>query len=123
MKIKRFVGFVLLGLVASSCSPDKAVTTVPSDLPNGKILIRGSNTVGEELAPALIAAYKQEHPSAQFDLETKGTSYGFGALMGGYCDIAGASRLPNKDESEVAQYRNVELNDYVIGAYAVAIVV
>jgi phosphate transport system substrate-binding protein len=46
-----------------------------------------------------------------------------GALMGGFCDIAGASRLPLKEELEVAQFRNVELNDYVIGAYSVAVVV
>lgn len=43
--------------------------------------------------------------------------------MGGYCDIAGASRLPTKEELEVAQFRNVELNDYVIGSYAIAVVV
>jgi phosphate transport system substrate-binding protein len=46
-----------------------------------------------------------------------------GALMGGFCDIAGASRLPDKEELEVAQYRNVELNDHIVGAYSVAVVV
>jgi phosphate transport system substrate-binding protein len=43
--------------------------------------------------------------------------------MGGFCDIAGASRLPFKEELEMAQYRNVEYNDHVIGAYSVAVVV
>ncbi len=79
--------------------------------------------MGEELAPKLIAEYKKTHPEVTFDLESKGTSYGMGALMGGYCDIAGASRLPTNEEMEVAQLRNVELNDYIIGAYAVAVVV
>ncbi len=119
--LKQGVSLILFSVLAAGCSPDKPVAQAPAA--TGKITIRGSNTVGEELAPQLIAEYKKDHPNAAFDLETKGTSYGMGALMGGYCDIAGASRLPTKEELEVAQYRNVELNDYVIGAYAVAIVV
>lgn len=117
----RVFSLVLLGGIAgcSPSAPPPAATTAPS----GKIVIRGSNTVGEELAPALIAAYKKDHASASFDLDTKGTSYGMGALMGGFCDIAGASRTPNTNELEVAQYRNVELDDHVIGAYGVAVVV
>jgi phosphate transport system substrate-binding protein len=106
--------------LAAGCSPSGPQNETP---PSGKIIVRGSNTVGEELAPRLIAAYKKEHPAAAFDLETKGTSYGLGALMGGFCDIAGASREPNKNEQEVAKFRNVELNDYVIGHYSVAVVV
>lgn len=114
---------LLTGLLLTSCS--EKTTPAPADeaRTDGKILIRGSNTIGEELAPKLIVAYKKDHPSAGFDIETKGTSYGMGALMGGFCDIAGASRVPSKEELEVAQFRNVELNDYVIGAYAVAVVV
>jgi len=122
MKIKKIAGYILLGLIASSCSQNQPAAQ-QSELPGDKIVIRGSNTVGEELAPALIAAYKKENSKTQFDLESKGTSYGFGALVGGFCDIAGASRPLNPDESEVAQSHNVQLNDYVIGAYAVAVVV
>jgi phosphate transport system substrate-binding protein len=118
--ILKHSGLILLGVLAG-CSPANPPTTEAP--PSGKITIRGSNTVGEELAPALIAEYKKAHPNAVFDLETKGTPYGFGALAGGFCDIAGASRLPSKDEAEVLQFRNTELNDHVIGAYSVAVVV
>ena len=103
--------------------PASRTSVTPDTAPSGKIIIRGSNTIGEELAPRLISEYKKEHPAAGFDLETKGTSYGMGALMGGFCDMAGASRLPLKEELEVAQFRNVELNDYTIGAYSVVVVV
>ena len=111
---------VLLAVMVAGCHAGKPAAT-PDD--GGKVVIRGSNTVGEELAPQLIAEYKKSHPAAGFDLESKGTSYGMGALMGSFCDIAGASRLPLKEELEVAQFRGVELNDYVIGAYGVAVVV
>jgi phosphate transport system substrate-binding protein len=114
------VSLILLGLAVASCSEKKNASSAAG---GEKVIIRGSNTVGEELAPKLIAEYKKAHPDVAFDLESKGTSYGMGALMGGYCDIAGASRLPTKEELEVAQFRNVEFNDYVIGSYAVAVVV
>jgi phosphate transport system substrate-binding protein len=117
----RNLSLILVGLMVAGCPAGKQ--SVPETVPLEKITIRGSNTVGEELAPRLIAEYKKDHPTAGFDLECKGTSYGMGALMGGYCDIAGASRLPLKEELEVAQFRNVELKDHVIGAYCVAVVV
>jgi phosphate transport system substrate-binding protein len=119
----RSVGLILLGVMVAGCPAGKQTAETPETTLPGKIVIRGSNTIGEELAPRLISEYKKEHPAASFDLECKGTSYGMGALMGGFCDIAGASRLPLKEELEVAQFRNVELNDYVIGAYSVAVVV
>jgi len=119
----RSVSLILLGVVVAGCPAGKQTSETPETALFGKIVIRGSNTIGEELAPRLISEYKKDHPSAGFDLETKGTSYGMGALMGGFCDMAGASRLPLKEELEVAQFRNVELNDYVIGAYSVAVVV
>lgn len=119
-------GLILLSLVLAGCpsgnqSQNSPTATQPAA--GNKVVIRGSNTIGEELAPKLIAEYKKGHPQIEFSLETKGTSYGMGSLMGGQCDIAGASREPLKEELEVAKFRGVELNDYVIGAYSVAVVV
>ena len=88
-----------------------------------KIIIRGSNTIGEELAPRLIADYKKTHPDAAFDLEFKGSSYGIGALMGGYCDIAGSSKAIAKEQAEIAQIRGVQFKEYLLGAYTVSILV
>jgi phosphate transport system substrate-binding protein len=88
-----------------------------------KIIIRGSNTIGEELAPRLIAEYKKDHKDAAFDLEFKGSGYGIGALMGGYCDIAGSSKPIVKEQEEIAQIRGVQFKEYVIGAYTVSILV
>jgi len=87
-----------------------------------KVVIRGSNTIGEELGPRLIAEYKKEHPAADFDLAPKATGYGMAALIAGQCDIAGASRLPTSEEQELARMRGVELADYIIGAYGVTVV-
>ncbi len=116
----RNASLILIGIVVAGCPGSKPTS---GTAPSGKITIRGSNTIGEELAPQLIAAYQKNHPAITFDLESKGTGYGFGALMGGFCDIAGASRLPFKEELEMARYRNVEYTDHVIGAYSVAVIV
>jgi phosphate transport system substrate-binding protein len=88
-----------------------------------KIAIRGSNTIGEELAPQLAAEYKKSHAEAAFDLEFKGSAYGIGALMGGYCDIAGSSKPVSKEQEEISQIRGVKFKEYAIGSYAVSILV
>lgn len=88
-----------------------------------KIVIRGSNTIGEELAPHLIAEYKKNHTNITFDLESKGTAYGIGALIGGYCDIAGASQPMGKAQQEIADIRGVHIKEYVLGSYSVSVLV
>ena len=88
-----------------------------------KVAIRGSNTIGEELAPALVAEYKKNHKDTAFDLEFKGSGYGIGALMGGYCDIAAASKPVSKEQQQIAEIRSVTFKEYVIGSYTVSILV
>lgn len=88
-----------------------------------KIVIKGSNTVGEELAPRLIAEYRKDHPGMAIDLETRGTGSGFYGLFAGACDIATASRGMLTNEEAQAKSRGIQLNDAVIGSYAVAVIV
>jgi phosphate transport system substrate-binding protein len=88
-----------------------------------KVVIKGSNTVGEELAPRLIAEYKKDHPRLTIDLETRGTGSGFYGLFVGACDIATASRGMLTNEEAQAKSRSIQLNDNVIGSYAVAVIV
>lgn len=106
---------LFLTLLLASCSGEKSNTDT--------IVIRGSNTVGEELAPRLIAEFKKENPALNFDLEFKGTSYGIGALMVERCDIAAASRNLTTNELELARDRSIVFNDYAIGAYSVDVIV
>jgi phosphate transport system substrate-binding protein len=107
------VGLMLLGVIFAGCSGGKA----------DKVVIRGSNTVGEELAPRLTAEFRKAHPNVAFDLEFKGSTYGFGALMVGRCDIGAASREVTTNELDMAQSHNVAFNEYIIGNYSVAVVV
>jgi len=112
----RGIGLILLSFIVAGCPAGKTVT-------EEKVVIRGSNTIGEELAPRLIAEYKKEHSAVVFDLESKGTGYGLGNLLAGGCDIAAASRMVTTNEIAMARDRGIELNEYIIGDYSVAVIV
>jgi phosphate transport system substrate-binding protein len=112
------LAIMLVGASLVGCNNKSSNNSTPP-----KIVIKGSNTVGEELAPRLIAEYKKDHPAITIDLETRGTGSGFYGLFAGACDIATASRGLLTNEQAQAESRKVQLNDAIIGAYSVAVVV
>src|SRR5882724_7173800 len=77
--------FTYITLSFSGCSDS---SQPPAKVTSGKVVIKGSNTLGEELVPRLIAEYKKDHPGVSFELESKGTATGFSALLAGQCDVA-----------------------------------
>jgi phosphate transport system substrate-binding protein len=88
----------------------------------GKITIKGSNTVGEELAPRLIAEYQKDHSGVTISLESKGTGTGISNLIAGTCDIASASRVATQEELHQAQAAGIDFNVHTIGHYSVAVI-
>src|SRR5580704_2155139 len=99
LRVARNLALALAGAMLAGCpAGNQSATTTTGSPTSGKIVIRGSNTVGEELAPRLIVEFKKDHPTADFDLEAKATGYGLAALRAGLCDIAAASRPANKEE-------------------------
>ena len=95
----------------------------PPNTLTGKVVIKGSNTFGEELGPGLIAGYKQRQPGVVIELETKGSVSGFPALVAGECDIASSSRPPTSNELEQARSQGIVFNEYTVGSYGVAVIV
>ncbi len=111
---------LFVALLFSGCSDDKP-TIDPSA--KGQVAVKGSNTFGEELAPRLMAAYKQTRPNVGIAVESKGSVSGIAALIAGECDIAAATQNLTPDELSQARARGVELKEYVIGYYGVAVIV
>jgi phosphate transport system substrate-binding protein len=109
------IAFILQGC-SDQASRNQNVTT-------GKVVIKGSNTIGEELGPRLIAEYKKEKPGITIELESKGTASGFSGLLSNQCDIAAASRVVAPGELSAAESNHVSFNCYMIGSYAVAVIV
>jgi phosphate transport system substrate-binding protein len=117
-----------LALLVAGCPGNTSSNNNPSNQSPpaskaDKVVIRGSNTIGEELAPRLIAEFKKEHPNISFDLEAKATGYGLAALRAGQCDIAAASRPLIAEETDLNKTAGIELGDHFLGAYSVAVVV
>jgi len=126
--VKNF-GLLLLGLLMAGCpagnqTSDSAGSGNASSPASGNnVVIRGSNTIGEELAPRLIAEFKKDHPTITFELEPKATGYGMAALRAGQCDIAAASRPAIEEELELTKASGMEMGEYILGAYSVAVVI
>jgi len=112
--MRRWLSILMLVAVVG-CSPEKPVT--------GKIVIKGSNTFGEELGPRLIVEFRKHQPDVTVEIESKGSGSGFAALLAGECDMAASSRLISEDEQRLAKAHGLTLNDNVIGSYGVAVVV
>lgn len=105
--------FVLAGLVAALAMAARAE----------RVVVKGSNTFGEELAPQLIAAFHRARPDITVELESKGSGSGIQALIDHGCDIAASSRAMSEDELRRARSRGVVLRNYTIGYYGIAVVV
>jgi phosphate transport system substrate-binding protein len=114
---------LVAGCPADKQSPGAAGNSTPTSSKPDKVVIRGSNTIGEELAPQLIAEFKKDHPKITFDLEAKATGYGLAALRAGQCDIAAASRPLIAEETDLNKTSGIEMGDHILGAYSVAVVV
>jgi phosphate transport system substrate-binding protein len=123
------IGLVLGCLFVTGCPASKQTngsTTDNTTQPAPKtdtVVIRGSNTIGEELAPHLISVFKRANAGINFDLESKATGYGMAALRIGQCDIAAASRAAIQIDLDLAKENGLEMNDYLLGYYSVAVVV
>ncbi|HSU55630.1 MAG TPA: phosphate ABC transporter substrate-binding protein [Candidatus Dormibacteraeota bacterium] len=115
--------FTLLATVGLLVGCSQGSSTAQTKPLQGKLQVKGSNTVGEELAPKLIAEYKKEQPGVTVELESKGTGSGLAALASGQCDVAAASRVVTSAELMTAQSKGIELNAHTIGSYSVAVVV
>ena len=89
---------------------------------NERVVIKGSNTFGEELAPRLVAAYRAENAAAVIVVESKGSGTGISALLSGECDIASSSRYATEDELRLARSRGIRLKSTLIGFYGVSVI-
>jgi len=116
-KAPLLIAFAIIGGCSEQATTDNAA------IDKDNIVVRGSNTVGEELAQRLTQEYSKTHSGVKFDTEFKGSSYGLGALMVDRCDIAATSRLVTTNDVAFGKDRNVDFDDHPIGSYAVGVVV
>lgn len=128
--LKQAVGIDLIGMFrgkgsSTSSSPSPEPSSGASK--SGKINIKGSSAIGNELAKDWAQDFMSSHSGTVVLIETKGTSTGFQALIKGEAEIAAASRPANDKEKEEATKAGFSLDssesEHIIGFDAIAIVV
>jgi len=87
------------------------------------IRIKGSETIGAELAPALARAYEDVSHSALVTVEALGSSTAFTGLLDGSAEIGASSRSMIEAELAKAEGLNLRLREFVIGYDGVVVVV
>ena len=88
-----------------------------------RLAIKGSDTIGGALGPALITAFEARQSDVAIELEALGSSTGFAGLFDGSADVAASSRPAEPAEVEAAARLGVRLEELVIGYDGIAIVV
>ncbi|MBL8196425.1 MAG: substrate-binding domain-containing protein [Blastocatellia bacterium] len=91
------------------------------------IRIKGSSAIGDKLGKDWAQEFMNSNAGKIVLIETKGTSTGFQALIGGEADIAAASRPANEKEEQAAQAAGFSLvsadSEHTVAFDAIAIAV
>ena len=87
------LSLILLSAAFAGCSGGKGE----------KVIMLGSNTIGEELAPQLIAEYKKEHPTVAFELRIQRNHLRARGTVGGPVRHCGSFTGGDHERSLVGQ--------------------
>jgi phosphate binding protein len=89
----------------------------------GSITVKGSDTIGGELGPALARRFEQLHPGVQVVWEALGSKTAFVGLFDGSAALGASSRQVNEAEYKEAQRLGVDLQEFTLGFDGIAAVV
>ena len=88
-----------------------------------RLRVKGSDTIGGALGPALVAAFAAKHPDTSIEIEALGSGTGFVGLFDGSADVAASSRAVKPEELDQAERLGVRLEELVLGYDGIAVVV
>jgi phosphate transport system substrate-binding protein len=88
-----------------------------------KLVIKGSDTLGAKLVPALKEAYVAKNPGVNFEIAAEGSTTGIAAIIDGTAQIGMASRRATAVEVSNAQAKGVAMTPTVVAYDGIAIVV
>jgi ABC-type phosphate transport system substrate-binding protein len=87
------------------------------------IRVKGSDTIGGELGPALARAFEAASPGVTVAWESLGSATAFGGLLDGSADLGASSRPVSDDELARTRELGVELREFVLGYDGVVLIV
>ena len=89
----------------------------------GRIVIKGSDTLGAKLVPQLAEAFKAEHAGTSFEIAAEGSTTGLAALIAGTADIGMSSRHAKSTELSAADAKGIHLQPTIVAYDGIAIIV
>jgi phosphate transport system substrate-binding protein len=87
------------------------------------LTVKGSDTVGGELGPALARAFEATSPGASVRWEGLGSATAVPGLLDGSADLGASSRSVSAQELAQAKRAGIELREYVLGYDGIAVIV
>ncbi len=89
----------------------------------GKLVIKGSDTLGAKLVPELKEAYQAKSPDTSFEIAAEGSTTGLAAIIDGTADIGMSSRHAKPTEESTAQAKGVKLTPTIVAYDGIAVIV
>ena len=85
--------------------------------------IRGSDTLGAKLVPALAEGFKKQGGKVSFDIAAEGSSTAFTNLAAGTAEIGMSSRKIKADERTLCRSKGIDINEIEIAWDMITVVV
>ncbi len=98
-------------------------TLAVSQLHAGRLVIKGSDTLGAKLVPQLAEAYKAQSPGTSFEIAAEGSTTGIAALIDGTAQIGMSSRRAKATEMSAAGAKGIAMKPTVVAFDAMGVIV
>jgi phosphate transport system substrate-binding protein len=90
---------------------------------DGKLVIKGSDTLGAKLVPQLAEAYKAKNPGVSFEIAAEGSTTGIAAIIDGTAQIGMSSRRAKPTEMSAGTAKGVTLKPTIVAFDGIGIIV
>jgi phosphate transport system substrate-binding protein len=89
----------------------------------GKIVIKGSDTLGAKLVPQLAESFKAQNPGTTFEIAAEGSTTGISAIIDGTAQIGMSSRRAKPTEMSAASAKGINMKPTVVAYDGIAVIV
>lgn len=89
----------------------------------GKLVIKGSDTLGAKLVPQLAETFKAESPGTSFEIAAEGSTTGLAAIIDGTAQIGMSSRRAKPTEMSAATAKGVNMKPTIVAYDGIAVIV
>lgn len=90
---------------------------------SGKLVIKGSDTLGAKMVPQVAEAFRAKNPGTVFEIAAEGSTTGIAAITDSTADIGMSSRRARPTEISAALAKGVTMKPIIVSYDAMAVIV